>query len=173
MAPVYEHILPLLPSGASILDAGCGSGRDAAFFKKEGYAVTAIDASAALCKLASKHIGQDVHCLRFDEIEWVGAFDAVWACASLLHVQHSNLSSTLVRLFRALKPGGVVYCSFKYGDGERERGGRWFTDLDETRLGEVISETGVPVELEMWVTNDQRQDRDEKWLNALIRTQSS
>lgn len=173
MKSLYGRLLPLITPGASILDAGCGSGRDAAFFKHEGFDVTAMDASETLCKLASAHLGQDVYCLRFDEIVWEGAFDAVWACASLLHVPRSELPDAFERLFRALKPGGVLYCSFKYGTGEREQGGRRFTDLDEHGLETVISQTGAAVGVETWLTEDQRPDRDEHWLNALLRLKKS
>ena len=169
MAQLYQRVLPLLPPGASILDAACGSGRDAAYFKRRGYSVTAFDASETLCELASAYLNQDVHCLRFDEIEWEGVFDAVWACASLLHVPYSELPATFERLFAALKPGGGLYCSFKYGSGEREFGGRTFTDMDESDLERTLNWTGLAFELETWVTEDQRPGRDERWLNALIR----
>lgn len=76
----------------------------------------------------------------------------------------SELPEAFKRLFRALKPSGSLYCSFKYGTGEREQGGRHFTDLDERGLGTVIRETGAAVEVETWLTEDQRPDRDERWL---------
>ena len=62
MQPLYDRFLPLIQEGAHILDAGCGTGRDAYFFKTKGYSVTAMDASKTLCKLASAHLNQDVHC---------------------------------------------------------------------------------------------------------------
>lgn len=78
--------------------------------------------------------------------------------------------AVLGRLVRALVPGGVLYASFKYGVGERERGGRWFTDLDEAGLAVVVDAmAGVRLEL-VWVTGDQRPGREaERWLNALMR----
>lgn len=173
MAPLYERFLPLIPPGASILDAGCGSGRDAGYFKLHGYEVTAVDASETLCKLASAHLNQDVHCMRFDEIAWEGAFNAVWACASLLHVPLVELPAAIQRLLRALKSGGVLYCSFKYGSGERETGDRHFTDLDEEGLKAVLKATGIQVDAEVWLTEDQRPDRDERWLNVLVTLKKS
>ena len=62
MSAIYQKFLPLTPKGGSILDAGCGSGRDSLYFKSQGYDATAIDASAALCKLAGELLQQDVHC---------------------------------------------------------------------------------------------------------------
>ena len=169
MQPLYDRFLPLVQDGGHILDAGCGSGRDAYFFKTKGYSVTAMDASKTLCKLASVHLNQDVHCLRFEEIVWQGAFNAVWACASLLHVPKAELSAAFLKLFQSLKPDGVLYCSFKYGLEERQQGGRTFTDLDEAELVKVLDQTGIQYSLETWITEDQRPDRNERWLNALVR----
>ncbi|WP_417667464.1 hypothetical protein [Pseudidiomarina sp.] len=62
---------------------------------------------------------------------------------------------------------------FKYGTGEREQGGRRFTALDEHGLEAVISQTGAAAEVETWLIEDQRPDRDERWLNALVRLKKS
>ena len=56
-------------------------------------------------------------------------YDGIWACASLLHVPHELLPKVIARLIVALVDGGVLYASFKYGEEEREAGGRYFTDL--------------------------------------------
>jgi len=56
MQPLYERFLPLLPAQAHILDAGCGSGRDAKCFIQNGYQVTAFDASVKIAALAEKVI---------------------------------------------------------------------------------------------------------------------
>lgn len=45
-------------------------------------------------------------------------FDAIWACASLLHVSRKNMQETMLRISQALKQGGICYCSWKYGDME-------------------------------------------------------
>src|SRR5690348_11531546 len=83
MGTLYEPFLALLPAGGHILDAGCGSGRDAREFKRQGYHVTAIDASPELARLASETTGEPVRVLRFEEMMYEAEFDGVWACASL------------------------------------------------------------------------------------------
>jgi SAM-dependent methyltransferase len=170
MAPLYGRFLPLLPEQALILDAGCGSGRDAAAFVKLGHGVIAFDASPALVALAEDHLGQPVQRLRLQDIAWQDEFDGIWACASLLHVPPSELPEVMQRLCSALKPGGVLYASFKYGSGEREHHGRRFTDLDEPGLVALLR--GVPElqPLEAWATGDLRPGREaERWLNTLLR----
>lgn len=169
MQPLYGRFLPRFPEGAHLLDAGCGSGRDARAFIEQGFRVTAFDASPALVALAQRHIGQPVHCLRFQDLTWQAAFDGIWACASLLHVPAAALPDALRRLGDALKPGGTLYASFKYGSGERDHGGRRFTDLDEAGLAALLGKLPPLRERETWITADQRPGRAaERWLNTLL-----
>ncbi len=169
MAPLYARFLARVPPGGHILDAGCGSGRDALAFRKLGYAVTAFEASPTLARLASDYCGMPVEVRRFQEVDWEGRFDGIWACASLLHVPMAELPEVLGRLGRALKPDGVLYASFKYGAGEREHGGRRFTDLDEAGLADLLLMVPGFRVLETWATGDRRPGReDERWLNAIV-----
>ncbi|WP_462330101.1 class I SAM-dependent methyltransferase [Thiohalocapsa halophila] len=99
---------------------------------------------------------------------WQDAFDGIWACASLLHVPAAELPDAMQRLCRALKPGGVIYASFKYGSGEREHHGRRFTDLDEPGLSALLRRVPGLAEAETWTTADLRPGREaERWLNRL------
>lgn len=159
------------PAGA-ILDAGCGSGRDALAFKSAGYVVTAVDGSSEMARLATKHSGLPVQHVRFEHIAWRDAFDGVWTCASLLHVPRVDLPAAMVRLARALKPGGVWYMSFKYGDQEREtEHGRRFTDMTEPVLAEAIDRTGLGV-ADMWTSVDVRASHAcQRWISAIAEDQ--
>ncbi|MDU2880940.1 MAG: SAM-dependent methyltransferase, partial [Enterobacter sp.] len=59
--------------------------------------------------------------------------------------------------------------SFKYGNGERVQGERRFTDLDEEELRALVKEVpGMEIAL-LWATQDNRPDRDETWLNGILR----
>lgn len=170
MAPLYGRFLAQVPVGGHILDAGCGSGRDVLAFHRLGYRVSAFEASPRLAELASAHCGLAVEVRRFQEIDWEERFDGIWACASLLHVPLVELPAVLRRLARALRSGGVLYASFKYGRGEREQGGRWFTDLDEVGLGALVAAVPGLAVLEAWTTGDRRPGREEeRWLNALLK----
>ncbi len=169
MLPPYERFLARVPEGGHILDAGCGSGRDALAFRRLGYKVTAFDASPALATLAEGLLGCAVPVLRFQDFDWQARFDEIWACASLLHVPMAELSEVLQRLAAALKPGGVLYASVKYGHGEREHNGRHFTDLDEVGLAELLFAVPALAEVETWTTADRRPGREEeRWLNTVL-----
>ncbi len=91
MRSLYVPFLAGLPVNARILDAGCGSGRDARAFQKQGYQVSAFDASEPLASRASQLLGFTVPVKRFDEVEEIERYDGIWACASLLHVPENQL----------------------------------------------------------------------------------
>lgn len=135
MAALYKPFLNLLPSGAHILDAGCGSGRDTLYFRQHGYNATAFDASEKLAAFASRLTGQSVFTLRFQQLELSSVFDGIWACASLLHVKRADAHSVSGKLAGALKPSGVMSASFNLRDGEWEQDGRFFNGYDVTSFG--------------------------------------
>ena len=167
MSPLYDRFIDKLPKGATILDAGCGSGRDARAFMEMGFTVTAFDASPELASLASQHCGFHVSVRHFSDVDEIHAYNGVWCCASLLHVPRLELAFQVERLWQSLCPGGVFYASFKLGEGERIDGGRSFTDIDEAALQDLLfSLTGV-ANVETWITEDQRPGRSERWVNAL------
>lgn len=169
MDSLYARFLPHIPPGGHILDAGCGSGRDTLAFLQKGYRVTAFDASPTLAALAERHTGQPVQVLRFQDLAWRREFDGIWACASLLHVPAADLPEALGRLALALRLGGVLYASFKYGRGEREHRGRNFTDFDEAGLRTLLGKVPDLTERETWTTEDLRPGRAaERWLNTLL-----
>ncbi|HHK9554854.1 class I SAM-dependent methyltransferase [Enterobacter sichuanensis] len=168
MTPLYEAFTQHLAHGARVLDAGCGSGRDAKAFHEMGYQVDAFDASSAMVELARQHTGLPVQLMTFSEIDYKAQYDGIWCCASLLHVPSSGLPEVMQKLADALKPGGVWYVSFKYGNGERVQGERRFTDLDEEGLRMGISNITDVAITSLWVTKDYRQERSERWLNGIL-----
>lgn len=169
MSTLYARFLPRIPEHGSILDAGCGSGRDAKAFQDRGFKVTAFDGSEAMCRHAARLLGAPVQKLKFNEVRWHQEFDGVWACASLLHVRQSELVDALARLLEALRAGGVLYASFKYGDGEHRRGGRSFLDMNEGTLKDVLADVPDVDTIETWRSPDRRPGRShESWLNVII-----
>ena len=169
MAALYAEFLPIVKPGGHILDAGCGSGRDASYFKHPGFIVGAFDASAAMAKIASEHLQQTVAVCTLEQLDEAETYDGIWCCASLLHVASHNLPSVFNRLNKALKPGAVMYVSFKYGDDEREVNGRRFTDMNEEKLKNLVTAVSGLSISKTWVTQDQRPERKhEVWFNALL-----
>lgn len=158
-----------IPDEGRILDAGCGSGRDSKAFLLHGFSVVAFDASIEMCKAAKKLIGQEVLQMKFHEITFEEEFDGIWACASLLHVSYEKLPDVMKKLHGALKPEGIIYLSFKYGDCMMTKEERTFSNFTETAVVKLLNEAGFTV-IEYGITGDVREDREgEKWVNALAK----
>ena len=111
-----NRFLAALPPGASILELGCGAGADSAQMLAAGFDVRPTDGSPELAAEASRRLGRPVETLLFHDLDEVEAYDGVWANACLLHVPRSELAQVLTLIWRALKPGGHFYASFKAGD---------------------------------------------------------
>ena len=167
---LYRPFLEKMPSTGKILDAGCGSGRDTKFFLEKGFNVVAFDNSPNMVRHAAEFTGQEVLLMSFEDIEFKDNFDGIWACASVLHVPENNISTVLSKFTDALKDSGMIYTSFKYGENEGIRNGRFFADYTEERFDQLL--TAIPkLELiQYWKTSDLRPGRsEEKWLNVLLR----
>lgn len=108
MLTLYSVFKGHLPLNVSILDLGCGGGRDTKYFLSKGYTVTAIDASEKMCKLASLYTGTSVKNKRIEEISLQNEFDGIWASASLLHIEKKVMIEALQKCINALKRGGVL-----------------------------------------------------------------
>ena len=167
MQSLYQPFLNLLPDFGRILDLGCGSGRDALAFKNMGYQIEAMDYSAELVKKASDLTGIEVRLQSFYDLDEIDTYDGIWACASLLHCERHRLVDVLQRMIQSLKANGVIYMSFKYGDQDREKDGREFTDLNEQQAGELLDYFNQVSLAKQWISIDKRPDRTEQWLNLL------
>lgn len=165
-----QRFLQLLPAHACILDFGCGSGRDTKYFLDRGYQVEAIDGAAEICKLASEYTGIAVRQMLFEELDAVKRYDGIWACSSILHLPKAELLSVMGKMKNALRDRGIIYTSFKYGEFEGERNGRYFTDFTKDSFAVFMKQAGGLRIEDDWITGDVRPGRgNEMWLNLILR----
>lgn len=169
---MQDDFLKYLPESGRILDFGCGSGRDTKYFLSKGYMVDAIDGSEKMCQIACQNTGILVKNMLFEELNAVEEYNGIWACASILHLTKKELPAILQKLSDAVKTEGIIYISFKYGEFEGEKNGRYFTYLTEAGLKGILKDvTELNVE-KLWITKDVRKERgDEAWLNVILRKQ--
>ncbi len=123
MSQLYTMLLRYLPpKGASVLELGCGSGRDAAFLLANGYEVTAVDASAGMVAEATRlhpELAGRVSCAAVpfpaDSPLLKSSFDAVVAIGVFMHIPDAGLPETVLQIGRVLRPGGVLFVDVSTG----------------------------------------------------------
>ncbi len=167
MQTLYDQFEAYLKPGDRILDLGCGSGRDSKYFLSKGYDVVSIDGSIEMCRLATKYLGKEVQNVTFNDINYFDEFDAIWASASLLHIDTEELRFVLALIKRSLRKNGLLYASWKYGHGKRVDNMKIYIDFDETNIKKFFDEASLRIE-KVWITND-NLTRENKWLNVLSR----
>lgn len=168
-----DKFIRVLP-GKRVLDFGCGSGRDTKYFIEAGLDVTATDGSEKLCKSASEYTGIKVKQMLFQELDEIDKYDGIWACSSILHLPKEELKSVFSKMIRALCLNGIIYTSFKYGNFEGERNGRFFTDFTLDTFEVFVQDINNIMIDDYWITGDVRPGREEeKWLNLILRKTNS
>jgi len=170
MDHLYRPFLEAVGKSGRILDVGCGSGRDVKRFRALGYEAFGIDPSPELVALASAHVGPYFTIAHAETYETIGdLFDAIWACASLLHLPRKLLSSTIRHLATLLTPEGIFFASVQSGEGERvQSDGRQFTYYSASEFEGAFKEAGLLV-LRTWVTHDAMRADGPIWINVLAR----
>jgi cyclopropane fatty-acyl-phospholipid synthase-like methyltransferase len=121
-----------------------------------------------MAEKAREYTGLDVKHHQFQDLGFDTEFDGIWACASLLHVGKDQMQSVLDKLKKALKSKGVLYLSFKYGQEEMLRNGRFFNDYTEEQLDGLFKKHADFQFIKKWITSDQRPERSDRWINALL-----
>lgn len=170
LSALYDAFLKYVHPGGRILDAGCGSGRDLKAFRSRGFDAVGIDASEALVTLARKFSGAPCCRIHLEDVDFNSEFDAVWACASLLHLPKAETTPVLKRLRRSLVTGGVLFASVQSGEGEHlSPDGRFFAYYDPDELLRIVEASGLTVE-ERWITEDTLATRRAiRWINLIAR----
>ena len=171
MSHLYNDFLKHIPKGSNILDLGCGSGRDSLEFIKRGYNITAVDGSKELSIAASKVIGQEVICNKFEDLQLTEKFHGIWACASLLHINKRDLINVIKNISSNLEDNGVFYMSFKYGKGEYiDEKGRYFNCYTEKTFKEMILAVPKLEIIKIYKSEDTIGGRNNlQWLNVLLK----
>ena len=150
MEGTRRMFLSYVPEGGRILDLGFGSGRDMLAFRDAGYQVMGIDPCLPFVRRA-RSLGMEALALRAEDMPFVNEFDGIWASASLLHSE--DLPKALEKCHRALKEGGVLYCSFKKGSFRGIRDGRFYVDMEPLSLEKTLKKEGF-LPLFLWTSED-------------------
>jgi SAM-dependent methyltransferase len=151
----------------TILDFGCGPGRDLKVFAELGHIAVGLEGAGHFAGMARTHSGRDVWQQDFLKLDLPdNHFDGVFANAALFHVPSQELPRVLLELRASLKRGGVLFSSNPHGHNEEGwNSGRYgvYHDLDTWRgfvsaagfveLSHYYRPTGVPRERQPWLAS--------------------
>ena len=170
MSGQYKRFLPLLGEQARILDVGSGSGRDACYFQKKGYQVTALEPSKNLCREIQKVFSGEIVCSDIQSYQPEQRFDGIWACASFLHLRLEEVLCFFENIDLYLNDNGVVYLSGKNGiyTGEAEDG-RYFLEFTEELVENILVVNERMKLKELWYTEDVRGRQGFRWMNIVVK----
>ncbi len=158
-----------------ILDLGCGPGRDLVAFRQRGHQPTGLDGAPSFVRMAREHAGVEVWHQDFLDLQLpLGAFDGVFANASLFHVPTQELPRVLGQLFGCLREGGALFASNpRGGNHEGFNGERYgaYHDLEAWRrfvvgagfdeLSHYYRPPGRPREQQPWLATVWRRPSQE------------
>lgn len=149
-----ERFLSLLKGNKTIIDIGCGSGRDAKIFSDKGYQVFGIDYSPSMIEIAkatapkAQFIVGDIQ-----ELDLGQKFDGAWANVSLLHIPKANFVAALQKISSVLNPHGTFYMKVKKGIGElvegdkryKEAPKKFFSYFQEEEIARFLEQAGLTI----------------------------
>ena len=165
IAALLWHIKSKPPH--SILDFGCGPGRDLATFCKMGHTAIGLEGAERFAAMAREHSGCEVWRQDFLALDLPPErFEGVFANASLFHVPSQELPRVLRELHATLKPGGVLFSSNPRGTNEEgwnkgrygayhdiETWRRHVTATGFTELEHYYRPPGLPLEQQPWLAS--------------------
>ncbi|MCU1465032.1 MAG: hypothetical protein JWM72_960 [Actinomycetia bacterium] len=161
-----------LPTPSSILDAGCGPGRDLERFVAHGHAVRGIDLNPTFVARADAHAPTSQGDLRDVAAQFAaGSFDGIWASASLVHLSEAETVDVLGQFAALLRPRGkffaCVKCAGATGWLDEPDGRRWYTVWDPEKFAGSVADAGFTIDavdhdvfVEVWATRRDYRTRD-------------
>ena len=143
---LYQKFLNYIPEKGSILDAGCGAGWDTKFFLKNGYTVTALDASVKLLEVIETHKNLEKIESDFLNFKSNKIFDGIWASFSLQHLPKSDFKPALKLLKNSLSETGFFYIGIHEGNKEiRDTLDRYYSYYGESEISGIIQSLNLKI----------------------------
>ncbi len=169
---LQRKMLDKLSPGDCLLDVGCGSGRDAAYFIDKGLTVTAFDASENLVRLANERFQINAKVCSYLSFHSSQKYKAFWALASLVHLSEAEFALTVKHLSQYLEAGGLFYLSLKPESehGVDQKKGLFFQGWSEVSFNKLFLSEFVDI-FELAYKIDRTDDvggRNFKWLDVWL-----
>jgi SAM-dependent methyltransferase len=146
---LVEALARHLPPGATVLELGMGPGKDLDLLKETFQATGSDYAQPFLDLYRKQHPQADVLALDAVTVDTDRTFDAIYSNKVLYHLTREELRSSLRQQARVLNPGGVLFHSLWYGDGEQDMHGLHFVYYTEATFGELVDADELGAEFEV------------------------
>lgn len=150
-----DEFVRLIPdSNHSIVDAGCGAGRDVAALVARGFSCVGVDISAGMLARARGRVLDARATWLWADIRAIplgaGTAGGLWTNAALLHLDAAAQLAAIQEFRRLLLPGRPLFISTLAGTGWSSRSTatglkRWFRGTDLVELSKVVNSTGFHI----------------------------
>jgi SAM-dependent methyltransferase len=162
------------PGPFTILDFGCGPGRDLAHFRSLGHEAVGVEGAARFVEMARRHSGCEVLHQDFLRLSLPAArFDGVFANASLFHIPGTELPRVLGELREALKPGGVLFASNPRGDDDEGWHGERYGRYHRLETWRAVVESAGFTEIEHYYRPAGKPREQQPWLATVFRRRTT
>ncbi len=161
------------PPPFTLLDFGCGPGRDLAYFRSLGHEAVGLDGAARFVARARAATGCEVLHQNFLQLALPAArFHGVFANASLFHVPTQELPRVLRALHDSLKDGGVLFCSNPRGDDTEGFSGERYGAFHSLETWRAYVTAAGFVEIEHYYRPAGKPRSEQPWLATVWRKDS-
>jgi SAM-dependent methyltransferase len=164
LKPLVRHLKP----GDTVLDVGCGSGRDLLWLQKNGYIAAGFERSKGLAALARKYAACEIIESDFETFDFSKRrFDAILLSGALIHIPHGRFDSVFRHILKGLVNQGKVLISLKEGNGSSVgKEGRVFFYWQDSQLRGLFAGHGFGI-LEFHKAPSKVDKRD-TWLSYVL-----
>jgi Methylase involved in ubiquinone/menaquinone biosynthesis len=168
-----HELIQHVGQNGSLVDIGCGTGRDMAWFESRGVTITGIDLSMGMLVYARENVHGNLVSMNMRHLGFPNAyFDGAWCCASLLHLPKTEAALTLHEIRRILRSGGILILSIQEGNGESWEDSyvpgikRFFARYQDDEMRNILSKNRFAI-----LKADSSQEVDRKWLSFVCITE--
>ncbi|SEH92455.1 class I SAM-dependent methyltransferase [Pseudomonas asplenii] len=158
------------PAPFTVLDFGCGPGRDLKTFTQLGHTAVGLDGSERFAQMAREDSGCEVLQQNFLELDLPAQrFDGIFANAVLFHIPLQELPRVLGQLHATLKPGGVLFSSNPRGQNQEGWNGERYGSYHDLEAWRALLTAAGFVELEHYYRPAGLPREQQPWLASVWR----